>query len=363
MYYRTGLETLREHEAAAKLSTGSIELDSLLAGGVEKGTFNVLYGNDERIIDQILYTLLCNCQLPTEKSGLNGKAVLLSCGNYHEEQTLVDLKLTTNLLRANGIDPSKGLEEIIAVSAFNADQATKSIEDIINVVRYHDQVRLVVIRNLPKLFITDSPNGEICLEQTQQLQHILAQLWQTCSERQVTLTVSCRPRRPFLIRPTPPEGGVFLRHLAQVILGFKKKQDGQLVAFLLKHPKRQPSSIEFRFNQSDSVMGRLTVPFRSQLQEEVEDLTRSFKEALIEPARRDAFDSLQRAWAAEHGAMSCAKVPSVLEIMLLTAAVDNRKIIVDLQDQVAMLQSQLQKTQSQLTEAKTTFKPLPSATE
>ena len=61
--------------------------------------------------------------------------------------------------------------------------------------------------------------------------------------------------------------------------------------------------------------------------------------------------------------MSYAKVPSVLEIMLLTAAVDNRKNIVDLQDQVAMLQSQLQKTQSELAEAKIAFKTLPSATE
>jgi DNA repair protein RadA len=363
MSYRTGLEILREHQANPKLSTGNLELDSLLAGGIENGTFNVLYGDDENTVDQILYTLLCNCQLPIDKYGLNGKAVLLSCGNYHEEQALVDLKLTTSLLQANGIDPAKGLDEIIAVSAFNADQAVKSVEDTVNVVRYHDQVRLVVIRNLPKLFTADPARSELSLERTQQLQHLLVRLWQACSERQVTLIASCRPRRPFSIRPTPPEGGVFLRHLAQVILCFKKTQDGGLTAFLLKHPKRQPRSVEFRLNQSDSVMGGVTVPFRSQLQQEVENLTRSFKEALMEPARRDAFDSLQRAWTAEQGAMSYAKVPSVLEVMLLTAAVDNRKTIEDLQDQVAMLRSQLQKAQSELTEAKIAFKTLPSATE
>jgi hypothetical protein len=39
-------------------------------------------------------------------------------------------------------------------------------------------------------------------------------------------------------------------------------------------------------------------------------------------------------------------VPSVLKIMLLMAAVDNRKIIEDLQDQVAVLRSQLRKNQS-----------------
>jgi RecA/RadA recombinase len=363
MYYRNGLEILKEYEANPKLSTGNLELDNLLAGGVENGTFNLFYGDDEPTIDQILYALLCNCQLPVEKCGLHGKAVLLSCGDYKEGQALVDLKLATDLLRANGIDPANGLDEIIAVSAFDADQAAKSVEDIINVVQYHDQVRLVVIRNLPRLFIENGARDRLTLERTQQLQHLLARLWQACSARNVTLLASCRPRRPFSIRPIPPEGGAFLRHLAQVIVCFKKKQNDLLEAYLVKHPKRQPRSAEFRINQSDSVMGRLTAPFRSQLQQEIENLTKNFKEALIEPARRDAFDSLQRAWTSEQGAMSYAKVPAVLEVMLHTAAVDNRKTIEDLQDQVAMLRSQLEKAQSELTEAKIAFKTFPNAAE
>ena len=56
----------------------------------------------------------------------------------------------------------------------------------------------------------------------------------------------------------------------------------------------------------------------------------------MDPARRDAFDSITRTWTAEQSAMSYAKVPFVLEIMLLTAAVDNRKTIEDLQDEVAL---------------------------
>ena len=98
------------------------------------------------------------------------------------------------------------------------------------------------------------------------------------------------------------------------------------------------------------------------MQQEIENLTRNFKEVLMEPARRDAFDSLQRAWTSEQGAMSCAKVSAVLEVLLI-AAVDNRKIIEDLQDQVAMLRSQFQKARSELTEAKIAFKTLPNAAE
>jgi hypothetical protein len=106
-------------------------------------------------------------------------------------------------------------------------------------------------------------------------------------------------------------------------------------------------------------MGRLTIPFRNQLQQEVENLTRSFKEALMEPARRDAFDSLTRAWTAEQGAMSYAKVPSVLEVMLLAASVDNRKNIEDMHDEIALLRSQLEKARSELAEAKISMRTLP----
>jgi hypothetical protein len=72
----------------------------------------------------------------------------------------------------------------------------------------------------------------------------------------------------------------------------------------------------------------------------------------MDPARRDAFDSIVKAWTAEQGAMSYAKVPSVLEVMLLAAAVDNRKTIEDLQDELRELRSDLQKAQSDLAEAK-----------
>ena len=357
--FRNGLDVLREAEAKPKLTTGSLDLDSLLAGGIEQGSFMVIYGDDESSIDQLLYTFLSHCQLPLEKYGLNGKSVLLSCGDYRHEQVLVDLRLTSTILRGSGIDPAKGLEEIIAVAAFNSDQAEQSVRDILNIIKYHDQVKLVVVRNIAKLFINSTSNEKETLEELKRFQHLTGILWQACSARNVTLVMSCRPRRPNRFRPSPPEGGTVLRHLAQVILCIKKREGNTLAAHLLKHPNRQPRTVEFENSQSDSVMGRLTVPFRSQLQEEMENLTRSFKEALMEPARRDAFDLLTRAWMAEQGAMSYAKVPSVLEVMLLAAAVDNRKNIEDLKDEIALLRSQLERTRSELAEAKMSLKTLP----
>lgn len=58
--FRNGMQVLREHEAKLRLTTGILELDSLLAGGVELGTFSLFYGDEERLIDRLLYNLLCN---------------------------------------------------------------------------------------------------------------------------------------------------------------------------------------------------------------------------------------------------------------------------------------------------------------
>jgi RecA/RadA recombinase len=358
--FRSGVQVLREDQAKPRLTTGILELDSLLAGGVELGTFSLLYGDGERFIDRLLYNLLCNCQLPQEEYGFDGKAVMLNCGNYREEQALLDLKLATNLLKANHIDPAKGLDQIIAVSAFNTDQAAQAVEEACNIVNGDERVRLVVARNLAKLFIDDGVRSKDTLSRIQQLQHLVGKLWQACSARDVSLVASCRPRRQNTPRPSPPEGGTFLRHLAQVMICFRKKDEtGTQLAYLLKHPKRKAGIAEFSISHGDSVMGRLTIPFRSQMQQEIENLTRSFREALMDPARRDAFDSIVKAWTAEQGAMSYAKVPSVLEVMLLAATVDNRKTIEDLQDEVLELRSHLQKTQSDLSEAKIAARTLP----
>jgi len=70
----------------------------------------------------------------------------------------------------------------------------------------------------------------------------------------------------------------------------------------------------------------------------------------MDASRRDAFDSLVKAWSSEQGAMSYAKVPTVLDVMFLTAAIDNRKLIEDLFDELGILRSQIEKIKSALPE-------------
>ena len=94
-------------------------------------------------------------------------------------------------------------------------------------------------------------------------------------------------------------------------------------------------------------MGRITLSFRTIFRKELKNL-RSFRDALMDLSRREALDSLKKVWSSEMGAMSYVKIPAVLDIMFLTAVVDNRKLILKLLDQVGVLRSKVEKIESLL---------------
>jgi len=337
------LELLRENEAKPKLTTGNVDFDSLLGGGIEQGFFYVFYGDNESDIDYVLYRILCNSLLPHDKFGFNGKAVFINCGNYRQEQMLLDLKLITNLLKANNLDPSKSLDRICTISAFNEEQQQQAAEDACKLLQQDSEIKLVVARNIINFYLPPESRTGDRKEQILKLQRFFSPVWQACQAKEATLIVSCKPRRQGGWRPPPPEGGSFLRHQAHVMIYLKRREDRDktITAFLLKHPNRQQKTIDFSLYEGDPIMGRLTTPFRSMLQEEMDTLKRSFREALMDPARRDSFDCLTKAWTSEQGAMSYAKVPSTLEAMLLLAVVENRKLIEDLREEVRELRSKL----------------------
>jgi len=97
----------------------------------------------------------------------------------------------------------------------------------------------------------------------------------------------------------------------------------------LKSPTRNLSSIEYSLVVSDE-MGRTTPPFRQSFDERIEMIRREFRDAVVSPERRAAFDSLVAAWGAELGAISYAESVKMLDLMLLVSTVDNRALIEEL---------------------------------
>lgn len=75
-------------------------------------------------------------------------------------------------------------------------------------------------------------------------------------------------------------------------------------------------------------MGRVTRDsMRGRLQDSMMKLRKRYRGALKDDEMQRAFDELWSAWSTEQGAMIYAEVLSSLDLLLLTAAVDNRREI------------------------------------
>jgi hypothetical protein len=70
---------------------------------------------------------------------------------------------------------------------------------------------------------------------------------------------------------------------------------------------------------------------RTRLQENMMMLRKTFRAALKDDTLQDAFDRLWPAWADEQAAMIHTQIPSPLDLLILTATVDNRREIMKIQ--------------------------------
>ncbi|UCH57282.1 MAG: hypothetical protein JSV18_08125 [Candidatus Bathyarchaeota archaeon] len=71
---------------------------------------------------------------------------------------------------------------------------------------------------------------------------------------------------------------------------------------------------------------------RGRLQDAMVQLRNKYRAALKDDEMQRAFDELWPAWSSEQGAMIYAEVLSALDLLLLTAAVDNRRKIEELRE-------------------------------
>jgi hypothetical protein len=71
---------------------------------------------------------------------------------------------------------------------------------------------------------------------------------------------------------------------------------------------------------------------RTRLQDKMMMLRKTFREALKEDELQEAFDELWPAWANEQAAMIFTEILSALDLLVLTATVDNRREIMKIKE-------------------------------
>ena len=89
-------------------------------------------------------------------------------------------------------------------------------------------------------------------------------------------------------------------------------------------------------------MGRIIRDsMRGRLQDAMVHLKKKYRAALKDDEMQEAFDEFWSSWSSEQGAMIFAEVLSALDLLLLTAAVDNRREIEALRGELEGLRSEV----------------------
>jgi len=323
--FTRGLEQFLSSLEEDALSTGSPKLDILL-GGLRPGQLYLVYGDPERV-EELLSHILVQSLKPSGE--MRPRSVYMLCGNYRVEKTLIDTEGLIRLLEASGLEAEDALKRIYILCAFSADQQVSLINEVKGLLERDPEIRLVLVRDIAKLAADDARS-----RRTQELLGAALRLKQVCAERNVPVVVSCRSRRGRRRLPMP-EGGEFLRHMANVILYLRRREKGApyAKAHLLKHPAQGPRTVEYSLKGGEE-MGRSTPPFRASFEETVAKLRKEFQKALVDRGRREAFNSLVETWSSELGALGYAESLTLLDLLLLASAVENRSLIAELMEAV-----------------------------
>ena len=332
--FKSALQVYANRAEVSRLSTGSHRLDQLLRG-IEPTRFYLFFGDPkEKTPDRLLYRLMVEAIKP---GALSGKVVYLLCGNYRRDRTTLDSELLLALLEDSGMELDDALGKIHIIGVFSEAQLMNAPALVEELVREHDDIRLLVVQQISKLFYG---NKAIRHEDPAEFTGVVSSLKEICSLNGISMVASCESKRRKGLIPEP-KGGNFLRHSANVITYLRVMKGGDVSAQLVKHFDKDRNGKRVSFSGEDNVLGRITKDsMRGRIQNTMTHLRTGYREALKDDDLQEAFDSLWETWNLEQGAMVYAQVVSSMDLLNLTGAIANRREIEELRRRLEDLERQ-----------------------
>ena len=92
-------------------------------------------------------------------------------------------------------------------------------------------------------------------------------------------------------------------------------------------------------------MGRFQPSARAAFGDTLTKLRKEYQDALKSVKRREAFDQLVEVWSSEMGTISYVESLSLMDLLLLSSAVDNRASIESLRKRIDALDPKLTQTE------------------
>ncbi len=157
MGFDTAEKLKEKRKTVGVITTGSKALNDLLGGGIETQSMTEAYGAFGSGKSQLGFQLLVNVQLPIEKGGLNGKAMMIDCENTFRPARI------EQMAKGLGLDPQKTLKNILVARAHNSLLGDEPVT-ILNEGEVHNTDIGDVVENRTGRKITSfsfNPDGQV----------------------------------------------------------------------------------------------------------------------------------------------------------------------------------------------------------
>lgn len=158
----TADELIKLRQNIQRLTTGSRQLDELLAGGLETQTITEFYGEFGVGKSIMCHQLAMNVQLPPERGGLGGGALYIDSEQTFRPEWIVRMAGTM------GLDPAEAAKNIIYSEAMNSDHQMLILEKSDEIIQKNN-IKLIIVDSLTAHFRSEYLGREMLAERQQKI--------------------------------------------------------------------------------------------------------------------------------------------------------------------------------------------------
>lgn len=243
MDFKTAADALVDRERLVTLTTGSVELDKLLEGGIETGSITEVFGEFRTGKTQLCHTLCVTCQMTVDNGGAEGKAIYIDTEGSFRPQRI------QQIAERFGLDPTMAMENVAVARAHNSEHQMELLK-MAAAIMCQDRYALLVVDSATALFRTDyTGRGELS-ERQMQMAQFLRQLTRLGEEFGVAVFITNQvvanpDGMSFAKDSTKPIGGNIIAHASTTRLRLRKGRGENRICTVYDSPTLPEADAQF----------------------------------------------------------------------------------------------------------------------